>query len=258
MLILLSGGILGTIFICLKMLLVSGDVKSHLELKRTDRLGEVARLIDRCVSSIQANVQGRGDTEYQVHRVANEARPSIANISQSAQVQSDATSSAAVGIEEIAVSISEVAVHAASTRDPAKLAAGVSANSAEISAQARATILAVASTVNEVAAQVELLGQRSGEVSRITGGIKQIAGQTNLLTLNAAIEAARADDSGGGLTVVADDARRLAERTAPPMRETSTMINTVRAETSKAAYGMRSGAKQVEDGEYWFSVPRIR
>jgi aerotaxis receptor len=188
------------------------------------------------------------DTARQVQRVSHEVEQCVDNVAESARVQSDATASAAAGIEEITVSIGEVAEHAASTRDSAQAVGEVSLRGADLSAKASATILALADTVKDSAAQVELLGDQSQEISRITGVIREIADQTNLLALNAAIEAARAGEQGRGFAVVADEVRKLAERTGKATQEISAMIGAIQTETRKAVEGMRSGATQVENG----------
>ena len=106
----------------------------------------------------------------------------------------------------------------------------------------------MAETVKHSAGQVESLGQRSAEISQIAGVIKEIADQTNLLALNAAIEAARAGEQGRGFAVVADEVRKLAERTGKATQEISSMIELIQNETRQAVDGMRSGATQVEEG----------
>ncbi len=232
----------------LAQLLSSGDLRRRFELRRMDTLGKISRDIDRFVSSVQATMQGMGDTAEQVAQVSAEVGTGVGSLNESTRVQGDATSSAAAGIEQITVSIGEVAEHAAATRRAAQDASAVSARGGELSARASATIQDLAATVRKTAGQVELLGTQSAEISRITGVIREIAEQTNLLALNAAIEAARAGEQGRGFAVVADEVRKLAERTSQATSEIGSMIGAIQGETGKAVAGMRAGAQQVEHG----------
>jgi aerotaxis receptor len=239
---------LGETFTALEKMLASGDLRQRIEHGRHDLVGDMVGNIDRVISSFQSTVQGMADTASQVHRVASEVKEGVGNVRESARVQSDATTTAAAGIEQITVSIGEVAAHAGSTREAAAQASALSEEGARLSAQACSTILSLADTVKGSAVQVERLGQQSEEISRITSVIKGIADQTNLLALNAAIEAARAGDAGRGFSVVADEVRKLAESTAKATGEIAAMTQSVQDETGKAVDSMRHGAQQVERG----------
>jgi aerotaxis receptor len=228
--------------------LSSGNLKRRLSVTRGDQLGIVARQMDVFVSSVQATIQGMADTAGHVHRATREVEQGMRVAMDSATHQNQATSSAAAAVEEVTVSISEVAEHARSTRDVAANAGEVSRAGVLRSDEASRTINALAETVKRSAEQVETLGQRSAEISQIAGAIKEIADQTNLLALNAAIEAARAGEQGRGFAVVADEVRKLAERTARATEEITTMIGLIQTETESAVHGMRDGAAQVEEG----------
>ena len=238
---------LETILQHLNDVLETGNLKQRLTLTRQDVVGQVGRAADRFISSVQATVQGMADTAGQVDRANAEVRRGVHLVNESAVTQSEATSAAAAAVEEVTVSIGEVAAHAGSTEQAAHQAGGVAQAGEELSQRASQTILSLAGTVKASAEQVENLGKRSEEISRIVLVIKEVADQTNLLALNAAIEAARAGEAGRGFAVVADEVRKLAERTGKATQEISTMINSIQGETRQAVEGMRNGAHEVEE-----------
>jgi len=231
----------------LQRLIASGDLKSRLDVDREDVVGRIARLTDRFTSSVRATLQGMADSSKHVDEAKSEVHRGVQNVSRAALVQSEATAAAAIAVKQVTTSISEVAAHATSTEQVAQQAGEVARAGDELSMRASKTIHSLADTVKGSAVQVEALGQQSEEISRIVAVIKEVADQTNLLALNAAIEAARAGEAGRGFAVVADEVRKLAERTGKATQEIAGMIGNIQQKTSQAVESMRNGAQEVEE-----------
>ncbi|GAB2891871.1 methyl-accepting chemotaxis protein [Uliginosibacterium flavum] len=229
----------------LEKALVAGDLSATLTPSYNDLIGEIAGRIDTLVSAMRATLQIIGDTTREVAETTSGLNQSVESLVSAASVQSASTSSAAAGVEEMTVSISEVAQHAASTQTVASRAGQQAQAGAELSERASATIRTLSTTVARSAETVEQLGTRTEEIGKVAGVIKEIADQTNLLALNAAIEAARAGEQGRGFAVVADEVRKLAERTAKATQEIDQMIVHIKADTVSAVDGMRQSAEQV-------------
>jgi methyl-accepting chemotaxis protein len=156
--------------------------------------------------------------------------------------------SAANSIEDLNAAVKVIAQRAEGAVTAADEANAMSDHGQRVVAGAVQGIQQVASTVSQAAALITALGQRSKEIGQIIQVINDIAEQTNLLALNAAIEAARAGEQGRGFAVVADEVRNLAGRTAGATAEISNMIKTIQSETGSAVSAMENGSRQVEGG----------
>lgn len=167
--------------------------------------------------------------------------------SQSAQ-QSGSASTMATRIEEMNANIVHVSDSARQANQISLESDHISSEGAVVIQQATGSMTRIANTVRAASEAVSALGQESHAISTIVNVIGEIAEQTNLLALNAAIEAARAGEQGRGFAVVADEVRKLAERTSSSTQEISAMIRRILDGTTNAVASMEEGVRQVEEG----------
>jgi methyl-accepting chemotaxis protein len=225
-----------------------GQLDGEIEVDGKDEVGQLfgaLAAMQTQLRSMMAEVAGSAEAvSASATSFAAAAGESIAR----ARLRSEVTSSTATAVEQMTVSISQVAEHA-------QAAAAMVEKSSTLAREGEAIVRAASSEMNSIAqsvqhgsALVETLNRRSGEISSIVRVIKDIADQTNLLALNAAIEAARAGEQGRGFAVVADEVRKLAERTGSATSEISTMIEAIQRETTSVVETMQSGGDKVTQG----------
>ena len=227
--------------------IAAGDLSSRIEVDSTH--GESLMVsMKRMQDQLAQLIRKIHDNATHVAASADELAAVTSQVSVSSVQQSQDTASVAAAIEELTVSIDEVAGNANQAEQIAADSGKRSDQGAVQVKDATDEMTRIARSVNETADQMATLTTQSKQISSIANVIKEVADQTNLLALNAAIEAARAGEQGRGFAVVADEVRKLAERTTSSAQEITIMIASIQEHTDKATATMQLGNERVSEG----------
>ena len=225
-----------------------GDLTSRIEVNSGDEIGKLMQALKTMNDNLANLIRQARENAQSVSGAAGALSTAAGQVAISSRSQSEAASSMAAAVEEMTVSVSQITDHASNAEKISTESGELSMEGGKIIGEMISKMSDIAKTVTESSRIMEDLTQQSEQISDIVKVIKEVADQTNLLALNAAIEAARAGEQGRGFAVVADEVRKLAERTAQSTLDISAVIETVRNGIDGVMGSMRFGVEQVQQG----------
>ena len=227
--------------------LADGDLTVNATVSE-DFTGAIADSVNFAIDQLRQLVLVINSTADRVSQSSEQTQMNAVELAEASEHQAQEIAGVSAAINEMTVSIDQVSNNAAESATVAQRSVAISYNGAEVVQRSIEGMNVIRDQIQETSKRIKRLGESSQEIGDIVGLINDIADQTNVLALNAAIQASMAGEAGRGFAVVADEVQRLAERSANATKQIETLVKTIQADTSEAVMSMESTTSEVVRG----------